>query len=177
LKRTYSADFLREIGGKYGYDFAADVSETGESQSGGFAKFVAALTHSPSQDERLFGLDVAIRLGHPGIAEIAERLLDDGDILVRELACRVLGDTADPRLTTRFCLLLREEPDPATRLIVATALGRWGTEEAIPALLACEEADEGADYEGRTVRQAAYDALVEIGVRLGCYPADADRYR
>lgn len=93
-------------------------------------------------------------------------LLADPDSAVRWNTCGLLHDRGDERATEGLVKLLREDPDAGTRHIAAWALGACGDARALPALEVAAATDDGEDYEGRTVSEAAVGALFEIKARF-----------
>ncbi len=74
----------------------------------------------------------------------------------------LLGDERDPGLVAFLVQVMREQADPALRGVAATALGRLGRAEALPALIQALD-DDGAPI---VVRQCAVLALGRLG-KLG----------
>jgi HEAT repeat protein len=58
--------------------------------------------------------------------------------------------------------ILRHDAEVSVRLIAAHALRVLGDKRAIPALQWAQEHDDGEDWEGRSVRDAAVEAMEEI---------------
>ena len=61
--------------------------------------------------------------------------------------------------------ILRHDPEVSVRLIATDALAKLGDKRAIPALQWAQEHDDGKDWEGRSVKDAAFEALEGILVR------------
>jgi hypothetical protein len=64
------------------------------------------------------------------------RFLDDGNRLLRSRAARSLGDIRDENWLLPIRRMLAEDPDIDCRLAAASALGKFGDRQSIPALVA-----------------------------------------
>lgn len=69
-------------------------------------------------------------------AEKIARFLDDGNRLLRSRAARSLGDIRDTAYLEPIRRMLAEDPDIDCRLAAASALGKFGDRDSVPALVA-----------------------------------------
>lgn len=89
-------------------------------------------------------------------------LLADSSAVVRRETCGLMHDFGDSRAVPALVKLLSSDPEGDIRHIAAYALGGIGDNSALAALRKAAESDEGTDYEGRGVRDAAAEAIDEI---------------
>jgi HEAT repeat protein len=62
--------------------------------------------------------------------------------------------------------VLENDENPHVRVVAADVLCEIGDAKALPALAHAAEQDTGKNYEGRTVAQAAREAIATIEERL-----------
>jgi len=116
------------------------------------------------------GTDILARIhGIWGLGQIASKerdavatlrdLLSDADPEIIAQSAKVLGDARDPESAEKLISLLGHEA-PRVKLYAAQALGRIGSKEAIPALIAMIDRNNDADH---YLRLAGVVALSRIG--------------
>lgn len=89
-------------------------------------------------------------------------LLDHPDQSLRWHVCGLLHDFGDERAVPNLAKVLLEDPEPKVRIVAAWALEKHGDLRALPALHHAADTDTGADWEGRTVADAARGAIERI---------------
>jgi HEAT repeat protein len=119
------------------------------------------LTSDDSQ-LRCDGAEALIKVDPAYAVALVIPLLKDPDGDVRWHACGLLHDCGDRRASEPLVRVLMEDPEGDVRLAAAWALGTVGDASALPALAHAVESDNGMDYEGRSVREAAAAATTEI---------------
>ena len=92
-------------------------------------------------------------------------LLTDPESTVRWATCGLLHDFGDQRATPALVTVLLNDPEADVRLMAAYALGEIGDHTVLPALRQAAQLDDGEDYEGRRVRDAATEAIESICAR------------
>jgi HEAT repeat protein len=65
----------------------------------------------------------------------------------------------------RIILRTLQDPDELVRAFTVHAVGKYGTEDMIPALRKVAEADPSPEVEGHSIRKAAADAIAAIQKR------------
>jgi GNAT superfamily N-acetyltransferase len=91
-----------------------------------------------------------------------EKCLDDEDVDFRCAGCSFLAELGCPEAVPRLLCCLREDPSDWVRYSAVEALERCGDRSAIPALQEAAEKDQGTDYEGRLISDAALEAIKRI---------------
>ena len=76
--------------------------------------------------------------------------------------CGLLMTSGDRRAVTALIEVLQTDEDPGVRLVATNGLGEFRDPAALPALRQAAENDKGEDWEGRTVADAARDAIERI---------------
>lgn len=84
---------------------------------------------------------------------------------VRWTACKVFQRYPDPQIVPHLIEMLQRDENPTVRFMAADLLCEFGDERALPALTQAAETDTGQDYEGRTVADAAREAIASIQER------------
>ncbi len=92
-------------------------------------------------------------------------LLADPESTVRWATCGMLHDFGDQRVIPWLVPVLLNDPEADVRLMAAYALSAIGDHSALPALRQASQLDDGEDYEGRRVRDAAAEAIENIVAR------------
>jgi HEAT repeat protein len=92
-------------------------------------------------------------------------LLADLNSTVRWNTCGLLHDFGDRRAIPSLVSVLLNDPEADVRLMAAHALSEIGDCGALSALRQASQFDDGADYEGRRVRDAATEAIERILAR------------
>ncbi len=81
------------------------------------------------------------------------------DAAMRWTICGLLSRHGDERAVEPLIQVLLSDDWPDTRMLAAFALGEIGDRRALEALRYVEQHDQGVDYENRTVRDAASEAI------------------
>ena len=97
---------------------------------------------------------------------LALRNLSDPNPLLRVNAVYYLRELGSRTAVPRIAHLLATDPDELVRWWAAFSLGSLGGASVIPILTTAAEQDPGADYEGRTIREAAIRSIEMIRSRL-----------
>ena len=92
--------------------------------------------------------------------------LSDARSSIRWSICKLFGQYPDPRATLSMIEVLQSDENPHVRVVAADALCEIGDARALPALLHAAEHDREKNYEGRTVAQAASEAIASIKERM-----------
>jgi HEAT repeat protein len=130
-------------------------------------KVVESLLSNDSSDLRANAAEALLRLDpYENLPKVLV-LLDDVDETVRWFVCGLLHDFGDTRAAPRLSKALAEDSSALVRLTATYALAKMGDRMSLPALRKAVEFDRGQDYEGRTVKDAAAEAINEINRRLG----------
>ncbi|KAB2903000.1 MAG: HEAT repeat domain-containing protein [Anaerolineae bacterium] len=77
---------------------------------------------------------------------------------------RLLGEYGTEQVVPTLVKMLKEEPEPGIRLMVAITLGAIGDKQAIPALQWSAEHDHDVDHEGVPVSYEAKQAIKRLEV-------------
>lgn len=108
----------------------------------------------------VWGLGNLARLKNDGeAAEALVKLCSDTDGKVRGQAVQALGD-AQSKAASAAAIALLKDPAPRTRMLAAIALGKLGTKEQVPALMALVDANNDTD---EYVRHGAVQGMVTLG--------------
>ena len=91
--------------------------------------------------------------------------LSDPRSSVRWTACKLFQRYPDPQVIPYLIDMLQMDDNPTVRFTAADLLCEFGDERAIAALSEAAETDTGRDYEGRTVAEAAREAIASIRER------------
>ena len=97
---------------------------------------------------------------------LALRNLSDPNPELRVNALYNLRELGSRTAAPQIAHLLATDPDELVRGYAALALGSLGDASVIPILTTAVEQDPGADYEGRTIREAAIRSIEMIRSRL-----------
>ncbi len=84
------------------------------------------------------------------------------DAAMRWMVCGLLSRHGDERAMEPLIQVLLSDDWPDTRMLAAFALGKIGDRRALEALRYAKQHDQGVDYENRTVRDAASEAISAI---------------
>jgi HEAT repeat protein len=88
--------------------------------------------------------------------------LESPDPILRWKVCGLLSSCGDNEATMPVVNVLLNDPEAATRMLAAFTLEKIGDRRAIPALRWAQQHDDGTDWEGRRMSDAAADAIDEI---------------
>jgi HEAT repeat protein len=92
--------------------------------------------------------------------------LSDPRSSVRWTACKLFQRFPDPQIIPALIGLLEQDDNPTVRFMAADLLCEFGDDRALPALFHAIENDPGKDYEGRSIADAAREAVVSIQERM-----------
>ena len=96
---------------------------------------------------------------------ILPRMECDSEV-VREYVCGVLGDLGDKRAVAPMAKALLNDPSADVRWLAANSLGMIGNLEALSALEHARAYDPYVNWEGRSVREVAAQAIDSIQAKL-----------
>jgi hypothetical protein len=94
--------------------------------------------------------------------ELILRGLQDKSDLVRWVASGCLHDFGDARAQPDLLVCLQQDSHPHVRGVAASALGRLGSPDVLPALHAVWQADHQADSQGHTPSSQSESAITEL---------------
>ena len=109
--------------------------------------------------------DAAVILAAVDFDQSLARLLGflrSPDTAMRWTVCGLLSRHGDERVVKPLIQVLLSDEWADIRMLAAFALGKIGDRRAIEALRYAEQHDQGVDYENRTVRDAASEAISAI---------------
>jgi RimJ/RimL family protein N-acetyltransferase len=110
-------------------------------------------------------VELLVTLLGPQALPWVEKCLGDEDVGFRCAGCSFLAELECPEAVPRLLRCLREDPSDWVRHAAVDALERCGDRSAIPDLRRAAKSDRGTDYEGRTIRDAARQAIKRITER------------
>jgi HEAT repeat protein len=120
------------------------------------------ILNTDDPDMRCDAAEALLRIDPSQAVDMVLPLLGDSDMTVRWYTCGLLHDFGDSRAIPSVVKLLRTDPEGRVRHVAAFALGAIGNSTALPALKEAVDSDDGADHEGRPVREMAEEAMEEI---------------
>lgn len=123
---------------------------------------LSELLHETDQDLRCDAAEALVRIDSDRTMSLLFPLLRDDDSTVRWNTCGLLHDFGDERAIPWLIDVLSDDPQGDIRLIAAYALGEIGDNSALPVLHRAVQLDDGIDSDGRTIRQAAEEAIQRI---------------
>jgi HEAT repeat protein len=123
------------------------------------------LLGDPDSEVRCDAAEALMRVDATRGTEHILSLLSDPDSGVRWHTCGLLYDRGDARASERLTEVLLNDPEGEVRLFAADALRNVGDPAAIARLSHAAEFDQGTDREGRTVADAAREAIIKIQSR------------
>jgi HEAT repeat protein len=106
-----------------------------------------------------------LRIDSDQTIDLVLPLLADPESTVRWATCGLLHDFGDQRAIPLLVPVLLNDPEADVRLMAAYALSEVGDHSALSALRQASQLDDGEDYKGRRVRDAAAEAIVNILAR------------
>jgi len=132
---------------------------------GAMVEELGRLLGSRDPELRCDAAEALLRIEADQAIEQVLPLLRDPDSTVRWHTCGLLRDFGDPRAIPVLVPVLLTDPEADVRLMAAYVLSEIGDRSALPALRQVAELDDGTDYEGRRVRDAATEAVESITAR------------
>jgi HEAT repeat protein len=123
---------------------------------------LAALLRSPNSELRCDAAEALLRIDATQTIDIVLPLLNDSDGNVRWNTCGLLHDFGDKRAIASLTRVLLQDSEADVRLMAAWALGEIGDSSALSALRHAAESDNGTDYEGRRVCDAAAESIQDL---------------
>jgi HEAT repeat protein len=132
---------------------------------GALVEELGRLLGSRDPELRYDAAEALLRIEADRAIEQVLLLLGDPDSTVRWHTCGLLHDFGDPRAIPLLVPLLLTDPEADVRLMAAYALSEIGDRSALSALRQAAELDDGTDYEGRRVGDAATEAMESIIAR------------
>jgi HEAT repeat protein len=126
----------------------------------------AILSHA-EDDMRLIAVDAAPHLvPREVMIDLLVPGLSDARSSVRWSICKVFQKYPDPRVIERVLSVLQNDGNPHVRVAAVDVLCEVGDARSLPVLAYAMEHDWEKNYEGRTVAQAAEEAIAAIQKRL-----------
>lgn len=119
---------------------------------------LAAAAQLGPPPRQLAAMEALGRLPDPSVTEILGNLMRDSDSTVRTAAIRALAEREDPASLPGLIAQLETEREPANLVVLADALGRLGSAEAMPPLL-----DALTRSGSPTVQREILNALGSLG--------------
>jgi HEAT repeat protein len=116
-------------------------------------------------DLRCDAAEALLRIDANRTIDYVVPLLTDPDSAVRWSTCGLLHDFGDKRAVPLLVQVLRNDSEAEVRLMAAFALSEIGDCSALSALQQASQLDDGADGEGRRVRDIATEAIQSISAR------------
>jgi HEAT repeat protein len=136
-----------------GLDRAAVIRELG------------SLLHGRDAELRCDAAEALLRIDSNRTIDLVLPLLTDSMSTVRWNMCGLLHDFGDQRSIPFLVQVLLNDPEADVRLMAAHALGEIGDRSTLSALRQVAASDDGTDYQGRRVRDAATDAIESVLTR------------
>ena len=128
---------------------------------------LSAIFMSADTDLRLTALDaLPYIVPRQEMTELLIGCLSDLRSSVRWTACKLFQRYPDPQVIPTLIYLLERDENPTVRFMAADLLCEFGDERALPSLSLAADNDTGQDYEGRTVADAAREAIASIHQRM-----------
>jgi HEAT repeat protein len=121
--------------------------------------------NSRDPDLRCDAAEALLRIDSDQTINLALPLLSDPISTVRWNTCGLLHDFGDERAIPLLVQVLLNDPEADVRLMAAYALSEIGDQSALSALRQVSQWDDGIDYEGRRVRDAATEAIENVLAR------------
>jgi HEAT repeat protein len=128
-------------------------------------RVLGTMLKNPDLELRCDAAEALLRIDSKQTLNLILPLLTDSNRIVRREVCGLLHDFGDKRALPSLVKLLLTDPEGDVRHIAAYALGEIGDSSVLPALRQAVELDDGADHEGRPIRDMAAEAIDEILAR------------
>lgn len=125
----------------------------------------------PDPEMQGYAARTLVEIAPERASELIVPLLESPEPILREDICGLLSNCGDEKATMPLMEVLQNDRDADARFLAAFALGKIGDRRAIPALEWARQHDDGIDFDGHRVRNAAEDAISEI---LARYPGAQD---
>jgi GNAT superfamily N-acetyltransferase len=154
-----SSMYTGEVGKEEIKDFFLDVDPAFAVQC------LDKLFHSSDEDIRSNAVELLVYLKGPESLPWIEECLNDEDLGFRCAGCSFLAELDCPEAVSRLIRCLREDPSDGVRYSAVNALERCGDMSVIATLREAAENDQGTDYEGRLISDAALEAIERITER------------
>jgi HEAT repeat protein len=120
----------------------------------------------PQEPElRYRSAEMLVKIDPKRAAKLLIPYLESADSLLRSHVCGLLSICGGKEAIIPLVNILRNDPKVSARMNAAFTLGKIGDQRAIPALRWAQQHDEGTDWEGRCVSDAATGAIEEILAR------------
>jgi HEAT repeat protein len=127
---------------------------------------ITAIFVREDADTRLSTIDVVPLIIPPDqIFDLLMPCLFDERSSVRWATCKTLRRYPDARMILTIVKLLQEDKNPSVRVLAADLLCEFGDEQALDALSYAATHDVDKDFEGRSVAEAAREAIDSIHER------------
>jgi len=128
---------------------------------------LSAIFMSADTDLRLTALDaLPYIVPRQEMTGLLIACLSDPRSSVRWTACKTFQRFPDPQVIPTLIYLLEQDENPTVRFMAADLLCEFGDERALESLSFAADNDLGKDYEGRTVADAAREAIASIRERM-----------
>jgi HEAT repeat protein len=122
----------------------------------------AILLSNQGPDIQGYAADALVRVDPRRGRRLIIPLLKSPDPTLRWLVCGLLSNHGDEEAVAPLVSVLCADPEADVRLTAAFALGKIGDPQALSALQWVQQYDDGTDFEGRRVSDAAAQAITEI---------------
>ncbi len=132
---------------------------------GAVIRELVGLLNSRDLELRCDAAESLLRIDSDQTIDLVLPLLTDSESTVRWNTCGLLHDFGDQRAIPLLVPVLLNDPEADVRLMAAYALSEIGDHSALTALRQASQSDDGTDYEGRRVRDAAAEAIESILAR------------
>ena len=129
---------------------------------GAVIRELVSLLNSRDLELRCDAAESLLRIDSNQTIDLVLPLLADLESTVRWATCGLLHDFGDQRVIPWLVPVLLNDPAADVRLMAAYALGEIGDHSTLPSLRQASQSDDGEDYEGRRVRDAATEAIENI---------------
>lgn len=128
---------------------------------------LSAILRYAEDDMRLIAVDAAPHLvPREVMIDLLLPGLSDARSSVRWSICKVFQKNPDPRVIQPVLSVLQMDENPHVRVAAIDVLCEVGDAQSLPVLAYAMEHDRGENYEGRTVAQAAEEAIAAIQKRI-----------
>lgn len=115
-----------------------------------------------NEEDRSEAVEMVTRLYGSDATKTILRFINDPSIVVRWVVCCCLHDYGDAQAEFALLNRLKYDPDCQVRGTAASALGRIGVVEVLPALYQVFENDHDVDELGHTPSNCALDAMTNV---------------
>jgi HEAT repeat protein len=131
------------------------------------AEAMSAILVHADDDIRLTAIDILPEIfSQDQLIDLLLPCLSDPRSGIRWTICKLFQRYHDLRVIPAVIDVLRNDENPHVRVVAVDVLCELGDASAIPALLEAIKFDTGRNYDGRTVADAAREAVASIEERM-----------